>query len=107
MQTHLFFCLLSRICPIILDDIVDGKCEQKLSLKVLLSICLIFCQLQPGVAYKIVASKKACIWMVFWPLPISKTSKFYFLVNKSGKVSISVKNEKITNNFKKTIRYSI
>ena len=107
MQPHLFFCLLSRICPIILDDIVDGKCEQKFSLEVLLSICMIFCQLQRGVAYKIVASKKACIWMVFWPLPRSKTSKFYFLVNKSGKVSISVKNEKLTNSFKKTIRYSI
>ena len=29
--------------------------------KVLLSICLIFCQCQPGVAYKSVAYKNACI----------------------------------------------
>ena len=31
---------------------------QKLSLRVLLSICLIFCQFHPGVAYKSVAYKK-------------------------------------------------
>ena len=29
------------------------------SLRVLLSICLIFCQFQPGVAYKSVSSKKS------------------------------------------------
>ena len=33
----------------------------KFRLRVLLDICLIFCQFQPGVAYKIVAYKKACI----------------------------------------------
>ena len=35
------------------------KC-QRLSLKELLSICLIFCQLQPCVAYKSVANKITC-----------------------------------------------
>ena len=40
----------------ILDDNVD---EQKFSLRVLLSICLIFCQFLPGVAYKSVAYKKS------------------------------------------------
>ena len=35
-----------------LDDNVDN------TLRVLLSICLIFCQFQPGVAYKGVAYKK-------------------------------------------------
>ena len=34
---------------------------EKLQLRVLLSICLIFCQFQPGVAYKGVACKKASI----------------------------------------------
>ena len=34
---------------------------QKFSLRVFLSICLIFCQFQPGIAYKSVAYKKACI----------------------------------------------
>ena len=34
--------------------------KRKFSLRVLLSICLIFCQFQPGVAYKSVAYKKAC-----------------------------------------------
>ena len=35
--------------------------EQKFSLRALLSFCLVFCHLQPGVAYKNVAYKKACI----------------------------------------------
>ena len=33
---------------------------QKFSLMVLLSICLIFCQFQPNVAYKSIVYKKAC-----------------------------------------------
>ena len=33
---------------------------QIVKVQVLLSICLIFCQFQPGVAYKSVAYKKAC-----------------------------------------------
>ena len=33
----------------------------KFSFRVLRSFCLIFCQFQPGVASKNVASKKACI----------------------------------------------
>ena len=36
--------------------------EQNLNLKVLLSICLIFCHFQPGLLYKSFAYKKACIW---------------------------------------------
>ena len=49
-----------------LDDNVDEECSnsKKFSLRVLLSICLIFCQFQPGVAYKKVAYKKrACIYL--------------------------------------------
>ena len=34
--------------------------EQKISLWVLLSLCLIFCQFQPSVAYKVLLIKKAC-----------------------------------------------
>ena len=33
---------------------------QIVKVQVLLSICLIFCQFQPGVAYKSVTYKKAC-----------------------------------------------
>ena len=36
------------------------KC-QKFSLRVLLSLCLIFCQFQPGAAYKSIAYKKKCV----------------------------------------------
>ena len=52
-----------------LDDNVDQECEQFSSSKTsvsglasqgLLSICLIFCQVQPGLAYKSFAYKKAC-----------------------------------------------
>ena len=35
--------------------------EQKFSLRALLSFCLVFCHLQPRVAYKSVAYKKTCI----------------------------------------------
>ena len=35
----------------------------------LLSICLIFCQFQPGVAYKCAAYKKACIKISVHPPP--------------------------------------
>ena len=35
--------------------------QQKISLRVLLRFCLIFIQFQPGVAYKSVVYKKACI----------------------------------------------
>ena len=36
--------------------------QQKLSLRVLLSICLFFFQLQPGVAYKSVAYNKKSVY---------------------------------------------
>ena len=64
---HLFFCLFFKICPIILDGNVDEECEEriifkfhKLSLKLPLSICFIFCQFQPGVAYKSITYKNTC-----------------------------------------------
>ena len=58
IQAHLFPCSFSRICPILVYN-VDKKWIlnkwQKFSLRMLLSICLIFCQFQPGAAYKSVA----------------------------------------------------
>ena len=42
--------------------------QQKFSLRLLLSLCLIFRQFQPGVAYKSVAYKKVCV-----PIFIYKT----------------------------------
>ena len=61
-QTHLFFCLFSRICPINFARTrwIIFK-QQNFNLRVLFSICLIFCQFQSGAAYKNVAyKKKAC-----------------------------------------------
>ena len=54
--------LLLIFVLIFLDDNVDEERIifklQKFSLRVLLSICLIFCQFQPRIAYKSVAYKK-------------------------------------------------
>ena len=49
------------ICPIILDDDMDEEYEkcQKLNLRVLLSISLIFCHFQSSDAYKSVNYKKS------------------------------------------------
>ena len=64
IQTHLFFCLSFIICPYYLGlwrawgMRIIFKC-QKSSLKVLLSICLIFCQFQLAIAYKSAGYKKA------------------------------------------------
>ena len=63
IQTHLFFRLFLGICSIIFGWQRVWRMwiilkYQKFSLRMLLSICLIFCQFQPGVAYKSVAYKK-------------------------------------------------
>ena len=65
IQTCLFFCLFFRIDLVIVRWLRGWRMPiifgcQKFSLKVLLSIGLIFCQFQPGLAYKSVALKKAC-----------------------------------------------
>ena len=67
IQTHLFFCLFSRICPNIFARAmwIIFK-QQNFSLRVLLSICLIFCQFKPGVAYKSVASIKKHVCDLNW-----------------------------------------
>ena len=83
IQTHLFFCLFSRICPIIFPwrMWIIFK-QQKFSVRVLLSIWLSFCQFQPGVAYKIVAYiKKACIYI--WQSSKGKQSKTKFFPTNS------------------------
>ena len=67
IQTHLFFCLFFKICPNIFRWEGEWKMwlifqYQKFSLKVLRSLCLIFCQFQPGVAYKIIVGRNVgCI----------------------------------------------
>ena len=63
MQTHLFFYLFVRICPIIFGWQRGSRMgiilkQQNFSLRVLLRICLNFCHFQPGVAYESVAYKK-------------------------------------------------
>ena len=67
IQTHLFFCLQFKICPNIFRWEGEWKMwlifqYQKFSFRVLRSLCLIFCQFQPGVAYKsIVGRNIGCI----------------------------------------------
>ena len=59
IQTHVFFRLFFRICPIIFGWRMRKTFKyQKFSLRVL-SICLIFCQYKPGVAYKRVTYKES------------------------------------------------
>ena len=65
IKTHLLFCLFFRVCTITFGLWRGWKMwiifkYQKFSPRVFLSICLIFCQFQPGVVYKSVAYKKAC-----------------------------------------------
>ena len=63
IETHLFFCLFFRMYPAIFGwqsvyRVRKIFKKQKFSLRVLLSICIIFCRFQTGVAYKSVAYKK-------------------------------------------------
>ena len=55
------FIKINRFISLTQKNPFFGHVFQKFSLGVLLSICLIFCQFQPGVAYKSVAYKKACL----------------------------------------------
>ena len=56
------------------------KC-QKFSLRMLISICLIFCQFQPGVADKSVAyEKNVCLFLVV---------QFLLGINTRGKFSLN------------------
>ena len=48
---------------------------EKFSLRVLLSICLIFCQFQPGVAYKSVAYKNMYIHASLYKTYLDKLDK--------------------------------
>ena len=45
-----------------MKNVINSK-EQKFSLRVLVSICLFFCQFQPGIAYKSIAYKKS-VWLL-------------------------------------------
>ena len=56
-----FFITIKHVISLTLKNLFGGHVCQKLNLRVLLRFCLIFCQFQPGVAYKSVAYKKACI----------------------------------------------
>ena len=52
------FISTNHIISLIQTNLFVGHVCQKFSLRVLLSFCLIFCQFQPGIAYKSVAYKK-------------------------------------------------
>ena len=69
IQTCLFFCLFFRICPVLLDIKWMINANNFRVSKV--SICLIFCQFQPGVAYKSVAYKKSAVKRIAEKLPSS------------------------------------
>ena len=62
--------------------------QQKFSLGVLLSFCLIFCQFQAGVAYESVAYKNACI-------AASSICKVLKLFSETSKIAESVKKLKV------------
>ena len=53
------FITINHIISLIQTNLFFRYVCQKLSLSVLLRICLIFCQFQPGVAYKSIAYKKS------------------------------------------------
>ena len=55
----LIFITINHIISLIQTNVLFGHVYQKFSLRLLLSLCLIFCQLQPSVAYKSVAYKKS------------------------------------------------
>ena len=48
-----------QIISLIQTNLVFGHICQKFRLRVLLSFCLIFCQFQPGIAYKVLLMKKS------------------------------------------------
>ena len=63
-HSHLFFVHFLEYLLLFLDDHVDEKKliifkQQKFSIRVLLSFCLIFCQFQPGIVYKNVQFHKS------------------------------------------------
>ena len=62
-QTHLCFYTSLRICPITFVW-KRGWRKRKFSLRVLLSFCLIFCQLHTGTAYKRVVYKKESMFSI-------------------------------------------
>ena len=53
------FIKLNHTISVIQTNLFLGHICQKFSLRVLLSSCLIFCQFQPGIAYKSVAYKNS------------------------------------------------
>ena len=66
---HLFFCLFFRICPFFwmmawMKNVNNFQIT-KIQSWVLLNICLIFGQFQPGVAYKSFAYKKKRVLQLF------------------------------------------
>ena len=78
IKTHLFFSLFLRKCPIIFGWQRVWRMWiifkwQRFSLRVLLSICLIFSQFLPGIAYKIVVyiKKHVAYWLLAYRLLIS------------------------------------
>ena len=82
-QTHLFFAHFLEYF-LFLNDNLDEEREyfsnsESSASGMLLSVCLIFCQFQPGVAYKSVTNKKKCAaWTV---LSLSMFRKVLILVS--------------------------
>ena len=53
-QNMVYYCWMIKW----MKNVINSK-EQKFSLRELVSICLFFCQFQPGIAYKGIAYKKS------------------------------------------------
>ena len=56
--TILIFFTIIHIISLKQTNLVFGRFDLKSSLRVLLSFCLLFCQIEPGFAYKSAAYKK-------------------------------------------------
>ena len=82
IETGLVFCTFLRICPAFLEwrkQIIFKK--QKSRLTVLRSFCLIFCEFQPGDAYKSVAYKEKSEYMFCIAYKGSQLVSIFFFVS--------------------------
>ena len=79
------FITINHITSLMQKNLFFGHVCQKFFLRVLLSFCLIFSQFQPGVTYKNVVYKKACISLKIWSLITHQHYNFKILVIKRNK----------------------
>ena len=83
--TILIFFTIIHIISLKQTNLVFGSFDLKSSLRVLLSFCLLFCQIEPGFAYKSAAYKKSVYlftkeWLFpfFWKNSFCKLFKLFY-----------------------------